>query len=525
LKDGNEERLSGILNLSATGFSAILEGPLSENSSFFVAAKRSYLDLLFTLAGFGFIPQYWDFQAKYSLKVDERNSFSVLALGALDDVKLNNEDADKLYTNSQVAVPDQKQYFIGATWKRLYNNGYSTITFGRSFINFETFQNDSLGNMIFKNFSNEGENTLKADCDLQIAPRMSIYFGNQLKFASSLDYDVVVPGYLREDQNGVPRDLQVDTSFTAIRNATYFNLTGSMMDKIKYSVGARIDYYNYTSNELNFSPRLSATYQINPVSAIIMSLGRYVQAPSYIWLIGGSTSELNPLKSDLAVIGYQHTPLEDVKVQVELYYKKYWNYPARVYRPQAVLAPSGFDDATSDIPFGLEPLMSSAQGLSRGIELLIQKKLSDIPVYGILSLSYSQTEFTSIEGKERTGAFDSRFIGNLSFGWRLSRDWEISSRFRIATGLPTTPFKDDLSGDLDFKLYNEGERLPLFNSLDLRIDKRWFFQNTSLITYIDIQNIYSRQNISGYRWDYRTNSPEAQESIGILPSIGITLEF
>jgi len=169
--------------------------------------------------------------------------------------------------------------------------------------------------------------------------------------------------------------------------------------------------------------------------------------------------------------------------------------------------------------------MSSAHGLSRGIELLIQKKLSDIPIYGLLSLSYSQTEFTSIEGKERTGAFDSRFIGNLSFGWRLSRDWEISSRFRIATGLPTTPFKDDLSGELDFTRYNEGERLPLFNSLDVRIDKRWFFQTTSLITYIDIQNIYSRQNISGYRWDYRTNSPEAQESIGILPSIGITLEF
>jgi hypothetical protein len=46
-----------------------------------------------------------------------------------------------------------------------------------------------------------------------------------------------------------------------------------------------------------------------------------------------------------------------------------------------------------------------------------------------------------------------------------------------------------------------------------------------LITYIDIQNIYNRKNITSVRWDMRTQSPEFNESIGILPSIGISAVF
>jgi len=61
--------------------------------------------------------------------------------------------------------------------------------------------------------------------------------------------------------------------------------------------------------------------------------------------------------------------------------------------------------------------------------------------------------------------------------------------------------------------------------LDIRVDKLWFFSGWSLITYIDIQNIYNRKNITNVRWDIRTQSPEFNETIGILPSIGISAVF
>jgi len=114
-------------------------------------------------------------------------------------------------------------------------------------------------------------------------------------------------------------------------------------------------------------------------------------------------------------------------------------------------------------------------------------------------------------------------IFNLAIGYRISEDWEISSKFRYATGVPTTPFTN--LGKIDYTQYNEGERLPDFNALDLRVDKRWNFSWGTLITYLDIQNLYSRKNVSGIRWDRRTNETIYQKSIGLLPSIGVSAEF
>lgn len=524
LRNGNDQKLAGELNLSATGFGAIFEGPICENVTFLFSARRSYLDLIFKAAGFGFIPQYWDFQGKLAYKIDNANTIEFLTIAALNDVTLNNDSLDNRYDNSRVAIPNQQQYFSGLSWRTLFDKGFATFTLGRTFTDFNTFQNDSLLNPVFKNKSAEGEMSFKSDFDFQLSPKLQLTFGNQLKYASKLDYDVIIQGYLRTDENGNPQALQVDTSFTALRNGTYGNLTMTIGPQ-KLTFGGRLDYYGFLESKFVVSPRLSTVYQINPVSAVIFSAGRYYQPPSFVWLIGAPGQNLKPIRSDMIVAGYQHTPLEDVKVQIEGYYKWYGNYPARVYRPQAVLSPSGFDDITTDIPFGLEPITSTGEGISRGFEIFVQKKLSDIPLYGLMSFSFSETKFTSIDGVSRTGAFDTRFIFNLSAGYMIGTDWEISGRFRIADGLPTTPFKDDNSGKFDYSRYNEGDRFPLFHQFDFRIDKRWNFSSFSLITYIDIQNLYSRKNVSGVKWNFRTQSPEYQESFGILPSIGVTFEF
>jgi len=254
-----------------------------------------------------------------------------------------------------------------------------------------------------------------------------------------------------------------------------------------------------------------------------MSAGRYYQSPSYIWLVDKQNTDLQPMKADQIVLGYAHTPLQDVKVQLEVFYKFYDNYPARVYRPQAVLAPSGFDDISYDIPFGLEPLSMSAEGISRGFELFIQKKLSSIPLYGLFSFTLSESKFTSLDGKQRPSGYDSRIITNLALGYRFNEKWEVSTKFRLATGVPTTPFTS--TGQRDFTRYNEGERLPVFHALDLRVDRRWQWNNYSLITYIDIQNIYANKNVSNVRWNPRLGVAEYNESIGILPTIGVSLVF
>ena len=536
LREGNRERIAGELNLSTTGFSAIGEGPIGSKGSFFIAARRSYLDLIFNLAGFGFIPEYWDFTAKVNYDLDAKNSLSFLTIGALDQVKLNNTD-DNLYDNSRVVAPSQDQYFSGLTWRHLFDQGFFKVTLGRTFSVYNTVQQDSTGETVFQADSREGENSLRGDLVWLPDPKIEVTGGVIGKYASALDYDVVLPGYARLDQNGVPAPLRVDTNFSAFKFGAYGQMAWKFADRWRLSIGGRVDAYPFLNESFFASPRAGLTYSVASNMSVSVSGGRYYQAPQYIWLIGDQTNgaNLSPLQADQAVLGWEWIPFDDLKVQIEGYYKSYSNYPIRVFRPTAVLAPAGFDDINNDIPFGLEPLSSLGTGTAFGVELFIQKKLSaDIPLYGLLSLSVNQTRFVADDGTERPGAFDTPFISTLAVGWRPNAYWEISGKLRASQGLPTTPYittqerADETGfpvGALDFAFYNQGERLPFFYALDLRVDKRWFFAGWQLITYIDVQNVTGRQNVSAIRYNQQTQRVEQNTSIGVLPSIGINVEF
>jgi hypothetical protein len=290
-----------------------------------------------------------------------------------------------------------------------------------------------------------------------------------------------------------------------------------------------MEYYAFLDNTLKLAPRLGLRAQLTPTLALNMSAGRYHQAPSFIWLIGdeGNSTRLEPVESDQLVLGVEGLPRSDTRLQLEFFLKQYRKYPARIFRPQAVLAPAGFEDVTTDIPLGLEPLASVGTGRVYGAEFLAQKRLSQVPFYGLLSATLSRAEYTSIDGVARPGSYDARFLGNLVAGWRPGNDWELSGKFRVATGLPTTPFiqAGPAAGQLDFTSYNAGPRLPTFHALDLRVDKRWSFRAIQLETYIDVQNVYGRANVTRYEWNYRTGHAESNSPLTVLPTIGVNIEF
>ncbi len=536
LRDGNSERFSGKVNLSATGFGVIAEGPTAAGGSFLVGARRSYLDFIFTLAGFGFIPQYWDFTAKITQKIDSKNSISFLAIGALGTVAFNNDTEEKRIANSRITAPAQDQYFSGLTWKTLLGNGFMNVTLGRTFSKYQTSQRDTLLRDIFRNYSTEGETSLRADVVLQMDDKLELSFGNIAKYSSTLKYDIFLPAFFRLDNNGIPRALNVDTNFTAFRNATYAQAAYQLTPDFRTTVSVRADYNNFLNTQFVVSPRFALSYALSPFQTLNLSGGRYYQTPQFIWLIGDPSNRnaLEPIRVDQAVLGYEHILAPDLKFQIETYYKDYSNYPARLYRPQSVLAPNGFDDISNDIPFGLEPIASVGAGRAFGIEVFLQKKLSEIPLYGLISISANRTEFTGLDGVRRVGAFDTPIIGNIAAGYRFDTEWELSAKVRASTGLPTTPFVDTPTrsretrlpmGSIDFSRYNEGDRLPFFYGVDVRLDKRWYFSGVQLVTYIDVQNVTGQRNQSGFRWNPRTQKADPILSIGVLPSIGVTLEF
>ena len=525
LRKGRNDRFGGKATISASQFGLNLEGPgVSQNSNFIFSARRSYLDLIFKAAGFAFVPEYYDVLSKYEYSIDNQNSISFLFIGAFNDVKFFNDTPEKRFDNSRILGSDQIQYATGLSYRRLLKNGFLNFSLSRNFTDFNSIQSDTLLNPIFKNISREEENIFKLDVVHKFSPTVEMNFGVSSKLIE-FDADIFFPNFVSSFGDTLSIT-SLNKSERFFKGGSYLNFNFSLFNKLITNLGVRMDYFNALNSKFTFSPRFSISYPLSGITNFNLSTGIYHQTPSYIWLIADRTNRnLKSIKVNQFILGFDHQLNDDALLKIEGFVKDYNNYPTSLIRQYLVLSNTGAGFSGSDdnfSSFGLEPLVSSGYGISRGVELSIQKKLSDTPYYGIFSFTYAKSDFTSFDGIKRDGAYDQNFIINLSGGYKIDKHWEVSTKFRFASGRPYTPFQNN--GTQLVSDYNS-RRLKSAHSLDLRVDRRWNFQGWSLITYLDIQNIYNQKNLSGIRWDRKKNQIDESSSIGILPSIGISAEF
>lgn len=524
LREGRDDRLGGKATISATQFGLNIEGPISEKSSFILSARRSYLDFIFKAAGFSFVPEYYDVLGKANFQIDNKNSISFLFLSAFDNVRFFNTSDEQKFDNSRILGSDQIQYATSISYRKLFNKGFLNFSVSRNFTDYNTRQNDSLLNPVFRNISLEKENNLKADIVYQFSKTSEINFGLSAKFIN-FDADILFPTFTTSFGDTLPISSLIKSQDFQ-KYAAFANYTFNPISRLTINAGIRLDYFNGINEKFSFSPRLSMTYKLSELSSINFSTGVYYQSPSYIWLTAiEENKNLTNIKVNQFVLGIDHLIDEATLLKVEGFYKEYKNYPTSFIRPYLVLANTGAGFSGSDdnfSSFGLEPLVNDGVGDASGIEFSIQKKLSDSPYYGILSLTYSETNFTPLDGFERPGNYDQNWIFNLSGGYKIDNHWEVSSKFRFASGRPYTPFN---AGGLQMADQYNSRRLKSAHSLDLRVDRRWYLSGWTLITYIDIQNVYNNSLANGVRWDQREMRVDESSSIGLLPSIGISAEF
>lgn len=527
LRDGRTDRIGGKGTISATQFGLSLEGPIGGSSSLILSARRSYLDFIFKANGFSFVPEYWDFFGKVSSKLDGLNTLTFFGIGTIDDVSFFNEDAKKRYENSRILGTAQRQYASGISWQHLFGNGFGTVSLGRSFVEYNGVQNDSLLNPIFTNQSTEGETSLRGDLVVKLTRDGKTEFstGTQVKRVKTTT-NLTLTEVVTPEGDTLSANVQ-DYTASGYKGSGYAQVSQHFPLGFELTVGGRLDYYGFLDSKFYIAPRASLSWDASELTTLTASVGSYYQSPSYIWLaIEPTNNSLRAAKVMQYVLGVEHMVRADLKLRVEGYAKRYSDYPASTLRPYLVLANTGGGyDGTNDGfgSFAPEQLANAGTGRSFGVEFLAQKKLSEIPAYGLVSLTIGETRFTALDGVERPGVYDQRVIFNASGGYRFDERWEASMRFRYGSGRPYTPINPD--GTRDISTLNS-ERMPGWNSLDIRVDRRWNFEGWGLIVYIDIQNVYNNKYEGMPRWNARDQRVEHNESaVGILPTIGVSGEF
>jgi outer membrane receptor for ferrienterochelin and colicin len=336
--------------------------------------------------------------------------------------------------------------------------------------------------------------------------------------------------------------------------------TRSFIDsRLSLSLGLRIDANNYSDEMSNpfdqLSPRFSASYLLTEKVTLNYNMGRYYQLPPYTSLgyqntAGEFVNRNNGIKyitADHFVLGAEFQPTASSRISVEGFYKIYSDYPFSLI-DSISLASKGADYGV----FGDEPLTPTSDGRAYGIELVFRDK--SIKGFNML-MAYTlvRSEFTDYDKNYVPSAWDNKHILNFTLTRMLKKNWDIGLKWRFVGGAPYTPWDMDKSsikeawdvkgqGYLDYSLFNT-ERLKAFHQLDIRVDKEYFFDNWSLMLYLDIQNLYNFQSESqsilvnydeqGVVHQYTDNQGveryqlrEIPSSSGtILPTVGIMVEF
>ncbi len=524
LRSPRQDKIGGKALISATQFGLNLEGPVTQNSDFLFSIRRSYLDFLFNAAGFSFVPQYWDMLFKYNYKFSNNDKLSVLFVGALDDVSFNNNSRDDLIDNSRILANSQNQYTFGVSYQHLLGNGFIDFRYSRNFVDYDNSQRDTLLNPIYLNQSVEATNNLGADMVLKTSQNSEVNLGIGYEFIGSENTVIFPDNFVTTFGDTLTQsNVKGDNNYNKANLYGLYSIT--LFERLVLNGGLRFDYFSALEEKFTISPRFSFRYAASDVVSLNFATGIYRQSPSYIWLLYPGNNNLKPIQVEQYILGAEHIFRSDIRMKVEGFFKNYKYYPTSELRNYLVMANTGAGFGGAEDNFasiGYESLISNGTGISRGIEFSIQKKVSETPYYGILSVTYSQTDFTALDQIERNGQFDQNWIANLSAGYIYNSNWIFSMKFRYASGFPYTPFQDNGTQLVEEYL---SLRLPDSYALDVRVDKIWDFSGWTLVTYIDIQNITNRKNVNSVRWDYKTNEQEFSEELGILPSIGISIEF
>ena len=538
LRPGREDRLGGKATISATQFGLNLEGPLGQKGNFIFSARKSYLDLIFKAAGLPFIPTYTDFNLVGYYDLSPRDKLTVLGLAAIDRVDRDQSTLENRVTNAGIMDNTQNQFISGINYRRLMNRGFVDLTLNSNYNEFRFSQIDEQEVEYFNSRANEIETGIKLTAYRKLSGSAGLFGGLSYKHISNDNRTVFADTIYNRSGNPVaisgtdlPQRSVVNTA--AGKYAAHLELEKQLLKSLSLSLGIRGDYYSFLEDPAYPAARAALRWQAGTRISFKASLGRYFQAPSYVWVVNPANRDLKALRNDMAILGGSYLFREDLRLSLETYYKRYRDLPTGATPETAYLVLTntgvGYGGREDDFQsFGYIPLTSAASGRAYGAELLLQKRFSDLPLYGQMSLAWGKSEYTA--GNEITypGEFDQRFIFNLSGGYKFNRSWEVSAKFRLFSGAPFTPvYRPAENGGTIQNLPGEylAERLETGHLLDVRIDRRFNFRAWSLILFADVQNVYNNKLQLRPRYDFWEDVVDDREALGLLPSIGISAEF
>lgn len=561
-KEGNNKEFHMNGGIGAISSRLLAEGPIvKEKSSFVVAARGSYMNLLLKLADEPNRVSFYDINTKLNYKINDKNNIYVSGYYGNDNFNLNKVFintygnafvnlrwnhifSNKLFSNTSAIYSiynyGLKLKVVGIDWKsdiKNYNFKYDlrhyisdklTLNYGLNSIYYQfnpgtirPFDKESAINpdQIAKKYA--FENALYISAEQKVSEKININYGLRYSNFQRLGEETINT-YANDQAVVFNPELQV---YEEARPA------GS----IKYGKNKKIAGFD------NFEPRFAIAYSLNNNQSIKASYNRMSQylhlvsntasvSPLDIW--APSDRYLKPEILDQVALGYfQNLKNDDYSIEVEAFYKKIKNKADYI------------DGANLIAHKNIERVLLNGEARAYGLEFMLKKNTGKLNGWVSYTLSKAEQrtpgrtpEEPGINNGEWYRAnYDKRHNLSINAFYEFTPKWSFGGIFTYQTGraatFPNGKYQYQGITVASYGLRNENS-LAAYHHLDLsatykpRPNKKKGWRGEWVFS---IYNVYNRNNAASYFFgqNQTTGKSEAKRIsiFGLVPGVTYNFKF
>jgi hypothetical protein len=534
LRDPKNQAIGGEAELSLLQMSALVEGAISDDQAFYVAARQSTVQY-FIGAGDELDdgikiyqpPKSADYQARYLLQLSAEQKLTLTFTGASDSARANisktseqgrtdpesvgDARIDSAFVNQQISY--QYQHPAGHQLKIRYQHSSNS-------------EDNQYGGDQFVSYSDSQQ-------FLQIASAWQLSAAQQVEVGvehSQRDADYrfdVIPYFCTDHQPDCfaqrGERIKANDQLDYQTNSAFMQHHWSWNDYLSSSVGVRYDQQDYTDENF-LQPRAELSLHLSPEQRWFVRAGRY--------------SRLADLEKSLPILGnrqLQQPTASHYVLGQDWQFAQGWNFSTEIYLKKLANLPLGLTEQDADQALHYS---NDSEGQAYGAELLLKKQRSAGDWYGWTSLSWSKAERTDLRRNITSEYYlDTPLVANVVAVYPYNETWDFSARLTVRSGAKYTPIVGSKPNpyypDYNVAVYGElnSATLPVYHRLDLQAEQQGSLFGLPVTYTYAILNVLNRKNVSGYflqkakAGELPAYSIEAEENLGMFPSVGVKLKF
>ncbi len=542
LRAPKSDRTHYKFDISTISSSFLVEGPAGENGdSFFIAGRRSYLDLLLSPSDATelfadedesdpdqvlLVPRFYDFQALYRRQL-KNGYLDGYLFTAGDEMKMELRSSARSDPQLAGELRNKQEYqTLGLTWQQRWNSKWdslSTVAYiqDKSAVR---LGRDEQGKSFYAHV--EGN-----QLHLQPELRWQLRTDSKLSFGFSSDYfrlpvDLYAPRRCSENDPNCDftsqKKYRLKKVIYAAEVSPYIKYHRQWTEKLATQFSLR-----HTNIEVSggfhthtTSPRATLEYQLTTNTLLMATWGQYIQMPGGAEIIQSfGNPALLMTEAEHRILGIEHQVNPLYSVKAEVYHKPMKNLVVALDENNP---PNNY--------------ANRGTGEAYGFDLFIKRKPSQGKI-GWLSLSWAKSRRTNqITSITRDFSGDQPLtltaVWGQPFGENWTR-WDWSIKAQVNSGRPYTAITGrnwDAANNRWVAEYGEhnGERLPTYYKVDLRIGREVLLQESKLKFYLDLQNVTFAKNIVEYDYgdEYQNiDNPTKVTGMPFFPFFGVELEY